>query len=257
MAKAKKIAKTLKAKKEWYEVLAPKSFDSQLLCETLIGEPEKAIGRIISLNLMALTGDMKKQNSSINFKIVNISEKKAHTEITGYRISTSATRRMVRRGKNKIDITILAATADKKDIVVKLILITRNFTYLSVLSKLRHATRDNLVRMVSKINYDDLIGSIIGNKIQMELKKSLNKIYPVQLCEIRYLNITKDSPKAEEAAAEVVAETPAEEVKEEVKEEIKTEEPVKIEESKETPKKIKKIKKSSEEVKESGEQVDA
>jgi small subunit ribosomal protein S3Ae len=233
MAQAKKI-KEAKAKKRWHIVVAPPLFSNQVICETLIGEPETAIGRIIPINLMTLTGDIKSQNFNLIFKITNVSGDKADTEIVGFDMALSSIKRMVRRGKDKIDMSFVVVTADQKRLRLKFVLVTSNATYLSVLGQLRNSLKDTATKMVGTINYIDLVESIVRHKIQMEIRKVLNKIFPLKVCELRYMGFEKAKigqaekiVAAEEEAPEskkAKGEEAEEESKEKSSEEAETEE---------------------------------
>ena len=71
MAKAKARAKKLtKAKKKtWVKIHAPKIFNEQIIGETLVADSSLTIGKPITVNLMNLTGDIKKQQININDRI--------------------------------------------------------------------------------------------------------------------------------------------------------------------------------------------
>ena len=103
MAQAKRIKKASKIKKKWHSIVAPKSFREQKIGETLIAEPEKAIGKTVPVNLLDLTGDMRKQNIIVKFIVTSVSGNKAQTEVTGFEMMPSFIKRMVRKGKKKID----------------------------------------------------------------------------------------------------------------------------------------------------------
>ena len=59
MAKAKKrVGKGSKIKKQWFQIVAPKIFNEQVIGEAYLTEIEKGIGRQVPINMMNLTGDM-------------------------------------------------------------------------------------------------------------------------------------------------------------------------------------------------------
>ena len=206
MAKAKKRAtRGTVVKKSWYPITAPRMFNEQVIGEILIAEPSKAIGRMVPANLMNLTRDMKKQNINVMFKIINVTGSKLYTEFVGYDMQASSIKRMVRRGKKKIDYTFSAVTGDGVKIKLKAIIVTRNNTNLSTLTSLRKACRDNIRNMFAKIKCDDVIRDLISHKTQSIAKKTLGKIYPLKLLEFRSVRLGKKS-KVSPAEKKVVAE---------------------------------------------------
>ena len=202
MAKARKV-RAVGAKKTWFPIVAPKSFNSQVVGEIFIAEPSSAVGRLVPVNLMNLTGDMRRQNVNIIFKINNVTGNKAYTETIGYEILTSSIKRLVKRAKNKVDYSFTAETADNYKVKIKVLMITIALTKLSTLTSLRNAAKENVRKTLSKMKYEDFVSELVNYKIQLTLKKQLSKVYPLRNCEIRSMRImhrakapVEEKPKA-------------------------------------------------------------
>lgn len=213
MAKAKKVSKVSKIKKEWYPIVAPKVFNNQIVGETLVGDASKAIGKKVPVNLSNLTGNMRKQNVQIDLSITSINDQKAQTDVIGYRIVPASMKRMVRRGKNKVETNIEATTSDGKNLHFKVIIITNKLTYLSVQTSLRRAAKENLQRILKKIKFDELVQGLTSNKLQIDLKKLLSKTYPTRICEVKQMKVIEkkkawDAEEKPEEKAEKKAEKP-------------------------------------------------
>jgi len=189
MAKAKKVIRTSKAKKKWCPIIAPKSFNSQIIGETLVVDPHSKVGKNVSVSLSNLTGDMKRQNIHILFKMTGVIGDKINTEAFGYELSPSSINRMIRRGKNRVDQAFIVSTADEKKVVVKIIMVTRNYTHKKVLAKLRKINEEEMQKSIKKMKSNDLMMEIVNHKLQMNYKKLLSKIYPLQIYEIKVLKI--------------------------------------------------------------------
>lgn len=215
MAKARSTSSSSKLKKRWYPIIAPKMFNEQIIGEILIADPSKAIGKTVPANLMNLTGDMKKQSTDIIFSINSVTGEKASTGIIGYKVSSSHIKRLVRRGKNKVDVSFIINTADNKRARIKIVLVTIGMTYLPVLGSLRKAAQDFVSKAAAKMKFEDIVREVITNKLQIELRKHASKIYPIRICEVRRINIEKE--KRLGAVEEAPVEKPEE--KEEKKEE--------------------------------------
>src|SRR3989344_1941834 len=54
-----------KVKKRWIPMVASKEFDHVVLGETYVDDPEKAVGKVVRVNLMSLTNDPKKQSKTV------------------------------------------------------------------------------------------------------------------------------------------------------------------------------------------------
>lgn len=221
-------------KKKWFEIVAPKLFDERVIGETTVTEASRLIGKPVLLNLMALTNDPRKQNISIKFNVESVKDDKAFTRVTGYYLSSSSFRRMMRRATKRIDDSIIAETSDNVRVRIKPFLLTRKYVTGSISSNVRKLTRSFISKQVKKNTYEELVDAVVTNKFQRSLSAHLKRIYPLRVCEIKTLYIEKErkrkvekKPKAEEKVQEIKSEPKKEEPKTEVKEEKKKKEEVK------------------------------
>lgn len=253
------MAKLKVAKKQWHQIIAPKIFRNSVLGETLVFEPEQMVGKGIKQNLANLTRDIKRQNVNIEFEVTSVQDGKALTHIVGYKIVPSSLKRMARRDIEKIDMSFMCSTSDKRSMRIKPIIITRAATKGSIAAKIRKNAQAFLLRYISEITYDNFLNDLIGHKIQSTLKDYLKKTYPLRICEIRSMEVVDTEIKQDdESQKPLKTGEKAEEVKEEKKAEDSKEEKaseVKEKEVKEKPKEAKadEVKEKSEEVKEAKE----
>ena len=221
------MAKTKVAKKEWYPIIAPKIFREAVIGETVVYDPDKMIGKSMSENLMNLTNDVKKQNIKVVFEVVNVENKRALTEITGYKMVPSSIKRLVRRNIEKIDMSFPCSTSDKKNLRVKPLIIARSAVSSSVGAKLRRNAEDFITKYVQGISYDNLANDLITHKLQDLLRANLNKVYPLRICEIRSMQVSKD---AKEEGTPTQEGKPEAAVKKKAKQEKKPEAAKKVQE---------------------------
>ena len=185
-------------KKQWYPIVAPKQFGEEVLGETLVSDPQLMLGKTLSHNLMNLTNDPKRQNININFEVISVQNNKGMTSIVGYEIIQSSVKRFVRRSNEKMDLSFVCDTADNVFVRIKPLLIAKSEVKGSVAARIRNTVVQYLAKTVKKLNYDDLMSEAISHKLQSEMKAALNKIYPLKICEIRYLGIEDREKKQEE-----------------------------------------------------------
>ena len=197
---AEQVAKL--KKKQWFPIIAPKQFDNVVIGETLVYTPNQMLGKTLSHSLMNLTNDTKRQNINIHFKVVDIEDNKAKTSIIGYQIIPSSIKRFVRRNSEKMDMSFTCETADNVFLKVKPLVITRGDVKGSVAAKLRNNIIIFLTKTIKKMTYDEIISDLISRKMHDVMRSSLNKIYPLKVCEIRYLGI-EAREKPQEVKAEV------------------------------------------------------
>jgi len=214
-------------KKQWYNIFAPQQFENTVIGETLVADPQAMLGKTLSHNLMNLTGDPKRQNINIRFKVVEVEGDKGKTAIIGYEIIPSSVKRFVRRNSEKMDLSFACETADNISLRVKPLVITKADVKGSIAAKMRNSIVQHLIKTIKKMNYNDVLNEVITHKMQASVKEIFNKMYPLKVCEIRYLGIepreqssappSVESEKQQEAQAEVKSEA-AEEMKAEVAE---------------------------------------
>lgn len=191
MAKAKKVdanVQTWKIKK-WVQIVSDKIFEKAVLGETPINDAKEAIGRIISVNMMTLTGDMKKQHISLTYKITDSRDNKLIATPIGYEISPSYIKRVVRKGKDRIDFSFLAKTKDEKVVVVKCVMIPRAIVHQSVRSLLKRVLAYETNEMASKGDFYQLLYDTTSFRFHNRVKAMLNRVYPLKNLEVRYLKI--------------------------------------------------------------------
>ena len=192
-------------KKQWYQIIAPKQFEEGVLGETLVSDPQMMLGKALSHNLMNLTSDPKRQNINIYFKVVSVEGGKGLTSIVGYEIIPSSVKRFVRRNSEKMNLSFECETADNIPVRIKPLVITKADVKGSVAAKMRNVIVQNLIKTIKKTNYNELMNDVITHKLQSELRAGLNKMYPLKVCEIRYLGIVQRE-KPQETKEEVKVE---------------------------------------------------
>jgi|SRR3989344_180095 len=213
MAQSPKAAQQVK-KKKWVQILAPKSFDNAFIGETYISEFSEAIGREVSVSLMALSGDPQKQNTILSFKMASHNNAAIITEIIGYRISPSAVRKTMRRGKEKVEDSFEAVTQDNIKVAIKPLLVTKGRATGGVLTNLRKHLHAYLVKVLSATTFENVLIDLMSQKFQRSMSDVLRKVYPLSVCEIKIFSIVKNTKDAKSEPKEALVV-----VKEELKQE--------------------------------------
>lgn len=176
---------TRKQKKIWFNIVTPKELGNFTIGETTALDSQQLVGRNVRVNLMSMTNDPKKQNIQITFNIKSIRDKNAVTELTRYELQPGYVKRMVRKGRGKIEDSFITETKDKVKIRIKPILITRTKTQRSKQTLVRNIAREFIKEKLKTQNFSDLINDAISTKMQRELREKLTKIYPLALCEFK------------------------------------------------------------------------
>ena len=206
MAKAVQQVKGKILKKLWYSIVSTKSFDSTHLGECYVAEPSMMLGRTLTVNLANLTGDIRQQGISLQFMISEIEEGKGIARVVGYDASPAQLRRLVRRGVERLDDSIVCKTSSGELVSVKPFAVTRTASSKSKLTAIRKILRDVFAKEMLSQTFDDVIKTAISNQLQTSLKAAVKKILPLKALEIRRLRLVVASQTAEKKDAEQTVE---------------------------------------------------
>ncbi|MBI4440158.1 hypothetical protein HY638_04265 [Candidatus Woesearchaeota archaeon] len=197
-------------KKVWFQIVASGHFNEYPIGETLVYEPREMLGKAVNVNLMVLTNDIKKQNINVTFKIDSIEGNRGKTSLVGYNLVPSSVKRLVRRNRDKMDLSFVCKTSDNILVRIKPLLITKGNAKGSVLSKIRTSCVGVCTRLVSKVNYNQFLDEILGHRLQENIIGELKKIYPLKTCEIRVMRIVPADKKVKVEKVVAQEEVPAE-----------------------------------------------
>ena len=180
------VQKDTKAKKKrWFAIHASQEFGHQKIGESYVELPEQLQNKHLRVNLGFLMGDPKKQSYTVTFKVVEIKGETGVAELVGYALGPSAVKRLIRKGIGKIEDSFVVTTKDNQRFQIKPVFVTRYPTYASVRTALRKRTRELILEMFQQMEGKDVFIHIMSNKLQMDLKSQLRKIFPLAISEIR------------------------------------------------------------------------
>ena len=255
---AKVIVKA-KAKKKWFPIVSPKMFSERVIGESHLYDSESAVGRFVQVNLMNLTNDMKNQNINVKFQIVKSQEGRLMTRITGYNIIPASVKRVVRRRQNRIDDSFTVKTADGITLRIKPMVLTRGKASNPVVKEIRKKIKEELIKMISTSNYDNVFSNIVFKKTQKAMRDKISKIHPVKSADIREIkkedkiiigeSVAEEGPTTQEPAEEKAEAKPKKTKKaKKVEEEIAEEQQEEAEEMEESPEEQDAVEEQAEEV---------
>ncbi len=223
----KGLARVNTARKLWYRIVGPKLFGQMELGETYLASPETAMGRNLKINLKDITGNIKDQNAYVKFTIDEIEGTTLKASVSGYELTATSVKRMVRKNTNRLDDYLVFKTKDGKNVIIKTLLVTQSKAQRSVQKQLRQKMKAYLAEEVKNNTFETVVANLVSRKTQMTIKKLLYKIYPVNEAAVRVLGFAKsnavamqvEEPKNASAEEESAEEEPAEEMEESPEEE--------------------------------------
>lgn len=189
MAKQTTQSSGKKKKAVWVSIHAPSTLKNSFVGETILKEPSDCVGRKLTLNMSTVMSDMKKQNLEVTLQIKSVVDKKAATRITGLALTKSYVKRLVRRGKSKVEHSFVSKTADGKSIRLKPVLVTNNKVPSSVATRLRNEIKASIVSFIESTNSVDVFDAIVNMKVQKDLKSEFSKIYPIKYIDFRVAHL--------------------------------------------------------------------
>ncbi len=178
-------------KKRWYDIIAPKMFGEKVIGETLSADPKQLVGRRIDLNLMELSRKYSKFYIKILLQIEKLEDGKAYTKLIGHECLRERIYRMVQRRLRRVDVIQDITTKDGKKVRIKTVFVLLRRVGTSLRSAARKKAKDAIERIASSKDLENLMEAIISGDFQNEVRKEVNKIYPVGNLEIRKTEISQ------------------------------------------------------------------
>lgn len=170
--------------KDWYQVLAPKFIGELVIGETPALEPNLLKGRIVSANLMDLTGKPGKFYINMFFKVTDITDNRARTAFIGHEVTRDFIARAVQTRTTRIDTNDILQLKDSR-LRLKTITITARPVSVSIETKLRKAISSALATLLREMSLETFVKALADDSLQAAMRESLNKIYPIKFFEFR------------------------------------------------------------------------
>jgi len=234
MAKARSRTAARKIKdrwraKNWYNIVAPASFDGVTLADTLADTPNNLIDRVTAVSLQDLTKDFRRSHITLFFKINNVEENNAHTVFIGHSLTSDYLRRMIRRRRSKIDGVYDVETRDGAKIRIKPFATTDKRIQNSQKRVIREAMKSTVTSIAKTSTFAEFVNNTLEGKIGSEIYKNCKKLYPVKRVEVfktevishPTIKIEEKKPAKKPEKEQVVEEEKKEKKPKKKKEEIK------------------------------------
>jgi small subunit ribosomal protein S3Ae len=186
------LARTVKDKwrsKVWYKVRAPGLFQHVELGETLSTTPEAVVGRSLETTLSELGGgtDVAKAHIKLRFRVdeANANDHVAHARFIGHELTSDYVRRLARRKRSKIDLSITVTTKDGVEITLKPVAVSEHRLQAKLRSRLRQRLRDLLKEVAAQKTGADFVRDMLEGELGKNLSNGLRSLYPLKKIEIR------------------------------------------------------------------------
>ena len=182
-AKRKKKAKIKKVSykdKDWYEVIAPKSFNFKSIGE-IIGVESSIQNRTVEALLFDFTDDFNDINLKLKFKItlINTETKKCNTMFIGHQYTNDFIRSLIGRGASKITTIQNLTTRDGFIYRVTTICATIRRARSSQQVVIRKIMTDILKEFAKSLDHEKFIHGMIFGEFQNQIARVAKTLYPL------------------------------------------------------------------------------
>lgn len=198
-------ARTVKDKwrsKIWFKVQAPGLFQHALLGETAANEPEQIIGRTLETTLEEVSGgsDVAKSHIKLRFQIERVgADNIAQSRFIGHELTSDYVRRLARRKRSKIDLSVPVTTRDAVAMILKPVAVGEQRLQTRLRAELRHKLRSLLEEEAKQRSAVEFVREILNGDLTKLLAHGVKSLYPLKKIEIR----------RSEVLGTIVDETPA------------------------------------------------
>jgi small subunit ribosomal protein S3Ae len=170
--------------KSWFKVYAPESFEKVYIGDTISGNPENVVGRVMQTTLGEMTHDYSKQQIKVRFRVDNVAGDAAYTQFVGHAVTRDYLRALVKRRTSRIDSIVLVTTKEGKKIRLTVTCLTLSRANISQVHAVRKLITEQLVQTASKMDFDSFVKEVVSGDASRELFKNVKLIFPVRRVDI-------------------------------------------------------------------------
>ena len=171
--------------KDWYTVIAPKSFNFKPIGE-IIGMDNTINGRTIETLLYDFTNRYEDISSKLKFKVVQVNQeaKQAQSVFLGHSYTNDYVRSLIGRGSSKIQTIINLTTKDNYTYRLTIICTTIKRARSSQQIVIRKIMREILKEFANTLNHEKFITGMIYSEFTNQVIRIAKTIYPLSNCSI-------------------------------------------------------------------------
>ncbi len=180
MPKVAKVKDKWKAKK-WIDVFAPESLGNINVARIPVNEDSSAVGRVVPVSLYNIFKENPEYNNiKLMLQIVKVDGQRAGTVIKNIEYAREVYRSMVRRGSSLVEWIGTYNTNDGYNVRLHIAIFTPERIKWSKMREVRLIMEKSLLEMVTNMTFDQLINSLLTNRLLDEVSKNVKKIHPVK-----------------------------------------------------------------------------
>lgn len=206
----KKRAQDPFAKKEWFDIKAPSTFENRAVGKTLVNRStglknasDELKGRVVEINLADLQGTEDHAYRKIKLRVDEVQGKNLLSNFHGLDFTTDKLRSLVRKWQSLVETSVTVKTSD--DYILRLFAIAftkrqpnqvskTTYAKSSKLREIRRKMSEVIQREAANCTLAQVVSKLIPEVIGREIEKSTQTIFPLQNIHIRKVKLLK-TPK--------------------------------------------------------------
>ena len=175
--------------KKWFTVLAPATFNNAIIAHTPGEEAEGLMGRTVHVSARDLTGNIKKNQLMLHFKVNNVQGLNAYTRFDSLEVQPSALRRLVRRRSSKIESVDDVMCKDGVKARIKSVALTAVKVSRPQQAAVRRVLKEEAQNVASSNDYEAMLNHFTMGEPSVEVVAKARKIAPMKRIDI--LKVTR------------------------------------------------------------------
>lgn len=178
-------------KKKWLTIVAPEYLNKVELGETLVSEPENALGRTVEVSVVDVTNDFSKYYMKIAFRINKVENDIAYTEFERLECLRDYIARMILRRVTRIDSIQDLTTKDGVKLRVKALVVVYRKVTRATQKDIRNKVSEMVRNFIENSTIDKVVENILNDSWKKEIIKEASKIYPIRYFEFRKVEVLR------------------------------------------------------------------
>lgn len=163
-------------KKKWYNVMADPIFDSKEFAKTIAIDSKQLMGRSIEKSLNELTSNIRDSGFVVKFKIHKVTGTTADTKLVEFNTKIATVKRMVRRGKSKIENIFNVQTKDGVNLKIKMMCLSGTKFTTANRTEARKILETKIKEEIKNKTLNEVWNSIFSQNFSEKLKKDVVKL---------------------------------------------------------------------------------
>lgn len=175
--------------KVWFNVYPPKMFGDSNIGEIPANDEKNVMGRLIKVNMSWITHRPEHSFVVVGLRVSNVNGSAANTDIDYIEQTYSYMHSLVKRHSSVVYTMDRLKDKDGKSFVLKLIAVTIDKITTPKKAGIRTGISDFVKGYASSRGIEEIMGDILGGKMQNEAMITLDHIAPISKLELKRIEL--------------------------------------------------------------------